>query len=398
MIYTPPPRHRLPDVTITPWSALMGSLTRSGVGTPVSNTWPSNMVRFFPLYLLEPYPVAKGFWLNGSVINAGTFWDLGVYRMTDPATGRLDAIRTSGAIASQGTASAVFAVPAWHIAIVNLTSGNSSTDATSYATASVTLKAGKLYLISVENSHGSSATAVSTITGGPTFTSRSTTQYNTSLNRVSIWSAVPTVDYTGTLTIDFGATTQTGACWSIEEFTGVNTTTNHGIVQNAVGTGNSGTALATLAAFGSTDNATFGAHGHAAATASAPGTGFTEMADQTTATPAQALETAWRVDNDTTVDATFTSAQWGSCAVELAVDTSPLIIPPAVRGDIYMGFGSTGGSGTVFETGPNLATMRLQGMLEKAVFPLPSSVPSPITVSNQFQMPMAGFSLRTLLD
>lgn len=206
-------------------------------------------------------------------------------------------------------------------AFTNIAAGtsSSSTDANNYVTGTVTLKAGRLYLMAVENSKGSAtADVVSSITGGPTFTSRSSVAYNTNLNRVSIWSAVPTADYTGTLTINFGGVTQTGAVWALTEVSGVDMSTTDGIVQQATGTGNSGTALATLAAFASTANFTFGAMAHAAATATTFGSGFTESSDQTTATPAQALETEHLLGNDTTVDATFTSAQWGACAIELA--------------------------------------------------------------------------------
>src|SRR6185369_12852358 len=138
----------------------------------------------------------------------------------------------------------------------NITSGGSTTDATSYATASVTLKTGVLYLLSVSNTKASAANAVSSIDGGPTFVSRSTTTFAPSTaGRISIWSCVPTTDYTGTLTINFGGgNTQTNCGWNLNAFYHVDTATNDGIVQNAVGTGTGTTALATLAAFGSANN------------------------------------------------------------------------------------------------------------------------------------------------
>ena len=221
----------------------------------------------------------------------------------------------------------------------NVLASSSSTDATSYAMASTVYRTGCLYLLSVENSKASAADVVSSITGGgPTFTSRSSTTFNTSTaNRVSIWSAVPTSDFTGALTISFGANTQTGCVWSLNEFRNVDTTTNDGIVQQAVGTGNSGTALATLAAFTSTNNATFGAHGVAAANAGTAGSGFTELSDTTAATPAQALHTDWRFTNDTTVDDTFTSAQWGSCAVEIKNTALETAITNATGAILYFG-------------------------------------------------------------
>lgn len=203
----------------------------------------------------------------------------------------------------------------------NLTSGGDSTDGNFYVTASVTMKAGRLYLMSVENSHASAAAApdgVEPLTGGAfSMVSRSTTTFNGGLNRTSIWSCVPSQDYTGGVNISFSPA-QTGATWSLDEVTGVDTTSNDGIVQQAVGSGTSTTPLVTLAAFAAAANGTYAAHGHAAATATTPGTGWTELSDATTATPAQAIETAYRFDNDTTADATIASEAWGSCAIELS--------------------------------------------------------------------------------
>lgn len=403
MSWSPPNRYRPNDLTLHPWSEQMAPF---GVGTtaaPASGTWSpgANTAILAPIYLVEPFVVAKAWWANGATVGTDSI-DIGVYQMTDQSAGRVDLIRSTGYVLSAGSASVVQETATWRVAKANLTASSDSTDATSYTTASVTLVTGRLYLLSVENSHGTSATAVSSITGGPTFTSRSTTQYNSSLNRVSIWSAVPTSDYTGTLTIDFGATTQTGCVWSLNEFSGVDTASNDGIVQQAVGTGSSGTALSTLAAFGSANNATFAAHGHAAATASAPGSGFTELSDTTAATPAQALCTDWRVDNDTTADATFTSAQWGSCAVEIKADTAtPFVIPPSMSGNpsVYMGFEISGTTATIlrgfansFNLAYGTAWLRLTTFTSGG---LPSSAIA--TNSGTQTRPLAGFSSRSLI-
>jgi hypothetical protein len=400
MTFSPPPLHRLPDVTIMPYSDAMGGLGIVTQTTPASGAWvTANRAMFYPIGLLDPFTVLKAFVLSGATVGTDS-WDIGAYLMTDMATGRLDLIRSTGAVLSAGSANVVQAASAWKIATAMLAAVGSSTDAASYTTSSVTLKAGRLYLIAVENSHGSSASAVSAITGGPTWTSRSTTQYNTNLNRISIWSGVPTVDYTGTLSIAFGGVTQTGAIYSIDEFSGVDTSSSDGVVQQAVGTGNSGTSLATLAAFGSANNATYAAHGHAAASASAPGSGFTEKSDVTAATPAQALCTDWRVDNDTTADATFTSAQWGACAVELKADASPFVIPPNLPGNpnVYMGLVYNGTTATLFRASLVVQYHRLYGGLTlTSSFPLPSSC-IPIGMLATSAMPIAGFSRRTLLD
>jgi hypothetical protein len=362
---------------------------------------PANEAHFYPLLLLEPFTVAKAFVCNGATTGTDS-WDVGVYQMTNMSTGRMDLIRSTGKTLSAGTASAVAETATWHVAANHaaITAGNDSTDSATYTTASITLKAGRLYIASIENSHGTSASAVSAITGGPTFSAApatSTTLYNTNLNRISIWTAVPTVDYTGTLTIAFGGTTQTGCVWAINEFSGVDTSTNNGIVQSAVGTGSSVTPLATLAAFGSANNATFQCHGHAAATSTAPGTGFTELSDTTTATPAQALETEWTVANDTTADATITSAAWGAVAVEIKADAGSFIIPPATVGspDIYMAFACSGTTATFLAASPAIGLAQAGGMMLAATnFPLPTNV---TPTAGDVNIPLFGFSSRTLL-
>jgi hypothetical protein len=358
-----------------------------------SATWPAaNKALFIPIRLLEPYAVAKVGW--GMAATASNNADVGVYEMTDLSAGRLDMIRSIGATAISVT-NAVQDSAVWRIARANLTASSDSTDSQTYTTASVTLKANRLYLMSVENSHASSASAVSSIDNSGTWVSRSTVQYNTNLNRTSIWSFVPTTDYTGTLVINFGATTQTGCVWSLIEMSGVDTATNHGIVQNATGTGSSTTPLATLSAFASANNATFAAHGHAAATATTPGTGFTEMNDTTAATPAQALETSWRVDNDTTADATITSAQWGSCAVEVKADASPFVLPVSTALYIAMSVDAT--APTVAHAQPSVSgVIRESGHLElTTTFPLPSNC-TPVAATG-VRVPLVGVSRRTLL-
>ncbi len=404
MTYSPPPRHEMAPVVVTPFSDLSIGTSIAAIGAAVSGSSTAGVAILVPLYLPEPFTVLKAFWANGSTAGTNSI-DIGVYRMTNMTTGRVDLIRSTGAILSAGTLIAQGSA-AWRIAttgVSSLTSGSSSVDATSYTTASVTLKAGRLYLMSVENSKAS-ADVVSVISSGPTFTSRSSTQFNGTANRISIWSAVPTVDYTGTLVIDFGGgNTQTGACWSLDEFSGVDTSTTNGIVQNAVGTGNSTTPLATLGAFGNANNATFGATGQSAANATAPGTGFTETADVTAATPAQALETEWRVDNSTAVGSTITSNPWGICAVELKADASSFIIPASSAGasNIYMAMCASGTTAQVCRLGLDTRNARASGMLQSAVgvvnFPLPSTF-VPVGCTSNGNVWWAGFSLRALLD
>ena len=68
------------------------------------------------------------------------------------------------------------------------------------------------------------ADAASTVSmsGGPSFTSRVSTTYGASTEaRVSMWTAVPTADATGTVDISFGANTQTGCGWVLVAYNAI---------------------------------------------------------------------------------------------------------------------------------------------------------------------------------
>jgi len=350
---------------VTPMSMegiwLEEKLTYSG-GAPASLAWPAAArANFATIVVPDVCRVYRWFWLNGATVGTDNL-QMGLY-YDDPAGQGPGKIFAAGNMAlSAGTVNLCQFVDPTGPAPAGVTLGTSSTDAATYATASVRMYAGRMYTIAVENSHGTSASAVSGVTatggGAPTFTSRATTQYNGTLNRVSLWTCVPTVDYTGTLTIAFGGVTQTGACWNLTEWHFVDTATNDGIVQAVTGTGTSVTPLATLAAFGSTNNATLGAFGWAAATTLTPGTGFFELADTSAATPAQALGVEYRPDNDTTVDGTITSAAWGSIGAEIKAASAPtdgFTLPP---GRYWIGMWGSGTTATIFSHGGSAATSR----------------------------------------
>lgn len=345
MTFTPNNMPAVDPVFLSPFSmsGFWRGYRMSGSATPASGTFTgAGAVVYQPIYIARPYTIQRWWWLNGATTGTD-YVQVAIYDST------FTRVAASPQVLSAGSAN-VIQTTTHGIAGANLYANSSSTDAASYTTFSATLKAGTLYLMAVENSHGSSASAVSSISSGPTFTSRSSVQFNSSLNRISIWSAVPATDYTGTLAINFGGTTQTGACWSLCEFNNVDTASNDGIVQNATGTGSSTTPLATLSAFGSANNATFGAFGVASAASGTPSTGYLELSDGTASTPAQALQTDFRTDNDTTVDETIASNPWGAAAVEIkSRGTGPFTIPP-VRG--YMATWCSGSTATLFRAQP----------------------------------------------
>jgi len=203
---------------------------------------------------------------------------------------------------------------------INLLSTGTTTDASTYTTATVSLVSGLVYLFAIENSHGSDASAVSSITGGanlPTFTLQTSTQFNAGLNRVTLFSCQPTVNYSGTLTIAFGGVTQTGALWNISSFGAVDGTTNDGVVQAVVNTGDSTEPFANLSTFGNALNSTYCAIANVGGLPDT-GDGLTALGNATVSTPTQRLGVRWRAENATTVKVTATTGAWAVIAVELA--------------------------------------------------------------------------------
>lgn len=193
---------------------------------------------------------------------------------------------------------------AWNNVIDSLlTSGTSAT------TGTVTLTAGRLYLFGVANSKASAPTTP-TVSGGPTWTNEQSVAFATiasPTNRITVFRAVPVSNYTGTITVDFGGNSQTMIQGSIQEFTGVDTTTNNGVVQSAVNSTNSATSItATLGAFGSARNGTFEFSAHTNTGSSGVPPGWIAL-DQATPT-GHWIEQQYRGDNATSVVSSWPSA------------------------------------------------------------------------------------------
>ena len=210
-----------------------------------------------------------------------------------------------------------------------LTGSSSSADATSYPTASVTPSANQLILLAVLNTKAASPPTTPTASGnGLTWVEVATVTFDTiasPLKRLTLFRALGASPTGEAITIDFGGVTQTGCIWSVSEVDSVDTGGTNGsaaVVQSATNNANTGTSLTvTLAAFGSTDNATYGGFGINDDVAINPGTGFTEIHDNViTVVPICGSETEWRNDNDTSVDASASDAankRWGGIAIEI---------------------------------------------------------------------------------
>lgn len=203
------------------------------------------------------------------------------------------------------------------IIATNLTSGTAATVA-SQATASITPVANQPVLLAVLSLRAGGQNTPTATGCGLTWTLVNTVQYGlTSANRLTVLVGVGALPTPGQVTIDWAAQTQTQVCWAVDSFQyGTNSTGL--VVQSVTNTaGNGSTSIAaTMAAFGSAGNASYGAVGVVVNTGVTPGSGFTELADAPSASTL-GLETEWRNDNDTSIDATFLASAAGIIGIEL---------------------------------------------------------------------------------
>lgn len=217
----------------------------------------------------------------------------------------------------------------------------SATDATSYNTASVTPTANRLYLLAVWSRTGITADPnAPTVTGaGLTWVQVATVVYDntsSSRRRLTVFRAMG-AGSAGALTIDFGGQTQTSATWDLTEFDGVDTSGTNGsgaVVQSATNFDGGTTATsitATLSAFGSVNNATYGAGGSGqTGNTAAVGSGFTQISNGSPDGEAgQLCITEFKNSNDTTVDASFTptGSEIGIIGVEIKAAAAAVINP-----------------------------------------------------------------------
>ncbi len=173
-----------------------------------------------------------------------------------------------------------------------LTVSGSTTDATSYATASVSPSANALVLLWVASQHASSLNTVSSVTGNALTWVQVDTQASTSntTRRLSLYRALGASPSAGAITIDFGANTQTACTWGVVQFTNVNTSGTNGsgaVVQSAKnvdGTNSATTITNTLSAFENAKNVHASGVSTGAATASTADSNFTTFGHNEVAT------------------------------------------------------------------------------------------------------------------
>jgi hypothetical protein len=216
------------------------------------------------------------------------------------------------------------------IAGSNPTNGlfNTVSTASSYTTASITPTAGDLMLVAVNTRKGSTP-EVPTLTGtnglNVTWTLiNSGLTSGSVLQRIALFRGIPSSNTAGMFTADYGGVNQSQCNILVVSFSGVDTATNQGVVQDANNTASSGTCTVTLAAFGDAANATYinaGARGGPTGITVEDGTWTGYTTGDGVSTLGSGV--AWKAGNDTTPSITLTSGlNWYAIAVELKAASS----------------------------------------------------------------------------
>jgi Putative Ig domain len=172
------------------------------------------------------------------------------------------------------------------ITATHLTSGDNSTGGSSATTASISPAANTLVIVSV--SGGLNGGTIPTVTGaGGTWTRIAYTDDNGGSggnHGVALLRDLSASPGSGALTIGFAGVSENHIEWSVDQFSGVNTSGTHGsgaIVQSVTATSsgtNTGQTL-NLAALGSPNNAAMGWLRKTGANIIVAGTGFTELSN-----------------------------------------------------------------------------------------------------------------------
>lgn len=181
--------------------------------------------------------------------------------------------------------------------------------ASSYNTASVSLSANKLVIVSVGSNCGTGTTPNEpTVSGASRTWTKISTQLDTDIvtRRLTLFRSLSTSANSGALTIDFSAQNQNRCEWSINEFSGIITSGSNGAnaitnITNNTSNDNVATYFSTtMSAFSDSRNATFGAIRTNGSVTFTAGSGFTILGQKNNT--AGDICTEWKDSNDTVVD------------------------------------------------------------------------------------------------
>lgn len=237
------------------------------------------------------------------------------------------------------------------IAATLLTQGSSTTDGTTYTTASVTPTADALLLAiilhgSVTANFGFGDTCVGNgVNWMPIAFTPLDPLTGARTSGISVWAGTSVAPSAGTIVFSFTGTQQR-ASWAIVQVTGQDTTVHSspsvyagvlGCIRQTTTDHTSGDAAtsctAMLGAPRAAGNGVIGIFGHLVNEATTPGTGLTELADQATA-EATALEVSWAAAYQNRLSASWSTstALWGCIGLEIAVAGNSNFVADPVAG------------------------------------------------------------------
>lgn len=224
-----------------------------------------------------------------SVIPATNAVDVGLVSMT------MEAFSVAPSVSSQWT---------------NLSRLTSSTDATSYiATLDRAIQANAGALVTVINSKGSTPDTPTSVTGGGiTWTQVGTSRVNSNM-RMTMYQGTSATPSGTSITVSFGAATQTGCIVIVDEINGVDFAGTWIAQSNgtAVTSGATSSLVTLPAPLGDSSHFVYGVVAHAANEAHTQGSGFTELVDVGHGSPNRGAMSMYST-NDTTLDASWASA------------------------------------------------------------------------------------------
>ncbi len=225
--------------------------------------------------------------------------------------------------------------------IVTALVGSSAVAGSTVTTGSYTFLANRLYIADFATRTGSGVDPTEpTLTGtGLTWVrdTNGTVVYDNSSSsrrRLTRFRCLPTSDTTTTLVLDEASQSQSTFQWKVTEFTGIaaGSNGNNACRQTTNGSDPSATTsslLATLAAFGSANNATYGTGATGSADTFTVGSGFTELSDTASSDSNISMMSEFRSDNSTSVGMTASSnSEWGIIATEIVAAAVDVTVTP----------------------------------------------------------------------
>ncbi len=206
-----------------------------------------------------------------------------------------------------------------------LTSGQSSLNAQTQATASIAPGGNRLIIATVMYQRNSGSSAAPTLTGNGLTWVQVLDRQNSgdTNNRITVFRAMGGSPSSGAITIDFGSSLNAHVHWNVSEFINADTSGSNGanaVVQSTFTeqTGSTSSIAVTLNAFQDANNAT---HGVACSpTALTKGANFTELSNNaTSSTPDLSAEAEWANNNQTNVNWTYGSTTGAKLAAAIEI-------------------------------------------------------------------------------